>query len=311
VKPAPFSYHRARSVDDAVSLLSELGPDAKVIAGGQSLVPMMAFRLARPSHLVDIGGLRELAGLRVDDSGLHIGALTTHHEVEICQDPEVRAGWAVVPESMRWIGHFPIRALGTVGGSVAHGDALAEWVLLSTLLDAVVVAVGPQGRREIPAAEFFRGYYTTALEAGELLVEVRFPTPAPYAALTEYAERHGDYAIVSAAVSLEVADGRLHGARVALGGVAELPIRVPDAEQLMVAPTSDPDEVVPLLAAASDAAAATVQPNDDSNGSADYRRNLVRTLLQRAGRQALTRVLDSRGVSQELAGAPAGRRQSR
>ena len=288
MKPAPFDYRRARSVADAVGLLTELGQDAKIIAGGQSLIPMMAFRLARPSHLVDIGGLRELAGLRVDEAGLHIGALTTHHDVETCSDPAVLAGWPVLPRSMRWIGHLPIRTLGTVGGSIAHGDALAEWCLLATLLDAVVVAEGPAGRREIPVADFFLGFFTTSLGPDELIVEVRFPTAAPHAALTEYSERHGDYAIVSAAVSLELADGRLQGGRVALGGVATAPVRVPEAERRLQAGTTDPQELAAVFAAAAEAAAGAVDPASDQHGSADYRRALVETLVRRAAELALS-----------------------
>jgi carbon-monoxide dehydrogenase medium subunit len=248
---------------------------------------MMAFRLARPSHLVDIRGLRELNGLRVDSAGLHVGALTTHHEVETCSDPRVLDGWSVLPRSMRWIGHLPIRTLGTVGGSVAHGDALAEWCLLTTLLDAVVVAEGPAGRRDIPIADFFLGFFTTALGPDELVVEVRFPVAAPHAALTEYSERHGDYAIVSAAVSLDVVGGGLRGGRVALGGVATVPVRVPDAERELQAETTDLAELGAVFAAAGAAAAAAVDPASDQHGSADYRRALVDTLVQRAAAEAL------------------------
>lgn len=290
MKPAPFGYRRARSIADAVALLAELGGDAKVLAGGQSLMPMMAFRLARPSHLVDITRLPELSGLRVDAAGLHIGALTTHHQVETCTDPAVLAGWPVVPAAMSWVGHLPIRTLGTVGGSIAHGDALAEWCLLATLLDAVVVAEGPGGRREIPAGKFFLGFFTTALAPDELVVELRFPVPAPHAALTEYAERHGDYAIVSAAVSLDVSDGLVRGGRVALGGVADAPVRVPEAEQVLGAAVTRPDELDPVLVAAAQAAAAAVDPADDQNGSAGYRRALVRTLVERAGTQVLAQM---------------------
>jgi len=303
VKPAPFAYRRARSVSDAVGLLAELGADAKVLAGGQSLVPMMAFRLARPSHLVDIGALRELRGMHVDEAGLHLRALTTHHQVERCTDPAVLAGWPVLPASMSWIGHLPIRTVGTVGGSLAHGDALAEWCLLATLLDAVVVAEGPRGRREVPAREFFLGFFTTALESDELLVEVRFPLPAPHAALTEYAQRHGDYAIVSAAVSLDLAGGRLRGGSVALGGVADVPVRVPEAERLLHAGSADPEALAEVFAAAAEAAAGAVDPPGDQHGSADYRRSLVRTLVERAAVQAA-----SGGRDQQRPAAPAGTR---
>src|ERR1700722_9652281 len=165
MKPAAFRYHRARDVDDATALLAELGDDAKVIAGGQSLVAMMNFRLARPGHLVDIAGLRELAYLGVDANGaetngggaLRIGALTTHHAVEISSPRQLGAGFDVIRDAMAWVGHLPIRTRGTVGGSIAHGDATAEWCLLAVLLDAQLVARSPRGPRRIPAGEFFFG----------------------------------------------------------------------------------------------------------------------------------------------------------
>lgn len=178
MKPAPFQYHRARDVDGAGRLLAELGDDVKVIAGGQSLVAMMNYRLARPRHLVDIGGLRELDRMHRDaDGGLRIGALTTHHTVETDPDGVLGAGFEVLNRAMTWIGHLPIRTRGTVGGSMAHGDATAEWCLLAMTLGAEFVARGPRGERVIPAGDFFLGYYTTALDPDEILVEIVFPDP--------------------------------------------------------------------------------------------------------------------------------------
>ncbi|GDY51160.1 hypothetical protein SVIO_017830 [Streptomyces violaceusniger] len=178
MKPAPFQYHRARDVEGATALLAELSDEAKVIAGGQSLVAMMNFRLARPAHLVDIAGLRELDHLGVEsDGGLRIGALTTHHTVETAPADRLGAGFAVIRDAMRWIGHLPIRTRGTVGGSIAHADSTAEWCLLAVLLDAEFVAQSPRGRRRLPAGEFFFGYYTTALEPDEILLEIVFPAP--------------------------------------------------------------------------------------------------------------------------------------
>ena len=307
MKPAAFTYHRARDVEGAARLLAELGDDAKVIAGGQSLVAMMNFRLARPAHLVDIGGLSGLDGLRTDAGGaLHIGALTTHHAVETAPPEVLGAGFAVLRDAMRWVGHLPIRTRGTVGGSLAHGDATAEWCLLAVLLDAELVARGPDGERRISAAEFFHGYYTTALEPEEILVEVVFPRPATYAALTEFAERRGDFATVSAAVDLEPADepegsedsgregepelvgggGRFRAARVALGGVAALPVRVPEAEEALVRGGPYGPELYAQVAAA---AAESVDPPSDANGSAHYRRTLIRTLVASACEEAMSR----------------------
>ncbi|MFG3255161.1 FAD binding domain-containing protein [Streptomyces sp. NPDC048172] len=289
MKPAPFTYHRARDLDGATRLLAELadaGGEPKVVAGGQSLVAMMNFRLARPDHLVDITGLDGLRGIRTDvDGTLRIGALATHHEVETA--PDLGPGFAVLRDAMRWVGHLPIRTRGTVGGSLAHADATAEWCLLALLLDAVLVVRGPGGVRRIDARDFFHGYYTTALEPDELLTEVVFPRPAPHAALTEYAQRHGDFATVAAAVDLDVApDGRtVRGGRVALGGVAALPVRVPEAERVLAEGGTGPG----LFEACASAAASAIDPPGDANGGTEYRRGLTRTLVRRACEEARAR----------------------
>lgn len=289
MKPAAFRYHRARDVEGAARLLAELGDEAKIIAGGQSLVAMMNFRLARPQHLVDIGGLEGLDTVRTGpDGGLHIGALATHHAVETAPAAALGPEFAVVREAMRWIGHLPIRTRGTVGGSLAHADATAEWCLLAVLLDAELVARGPSGERRIAARDFFLGYYTTALEPEEILIEVVFPRPAPHAALTEFAERRGDFAIVAAAVDLRTAagGGRVEGGSVALGGVAPQPVRVPEAEEVLAQGGEPGPE---LFARCAEAAAAAVDPPSDANGSARYRRRLIRTLVARACEEATAR----------------------
>jgi carbon-monoxide dehydrogenase medium subunit len=274
VKPAPFTYHRARSVSGAVGLLAELGEDAKVIAGGQSLVAMMNFRLARPEHLIDIARIPGLDAISRDGDALRIGALVTHHAVETA---DLGPGFRVLSDAMRWVGHLPIRTRGTVGGSLAHADATAEWCLLAVLMDALIVAEGPAGRREIPAGEFFQGVFTTALEPDELIVEVVFPRPAPRAALTEFAERRGDFAIVAAAVDLDAP-------RVVLGGVAPLPLRVPDAEEALVSGYASYSAQVHSRAAS--AAAEAIDVRDEPGVSAHYRRALVRTLVTRACEEA-------------------------
>jgi CO/xanthine dehydrogenase FAD-binding subunit len=271
VKPAPFTYHRARTVSGAVGLLAELGDDAKVIAGGQSLVAMMNFRLARPEHLIDIARIPGLDTISGEGDALRVGALVTHHAVETA---DLGAGFRVLSDAMRWVGHLPIRTRGTVGGSLAHADATAEWCLLAALLDARIVVEGPAGRREIPAGEFFQGVFTTALEPDELIVEVVFPRPAPRAALTEFAERQGDFAIVAAAVDLDAP-------RVVLGGVAPVPLCVPQAAAVL-AGGGTPAE-------AGEAAAAAVDVRDEPGVSAHYRRGLVRTLVARACEEAAAR----------------------
>jgi aerobic carbon-monoxide dehydrogenase medium subunit len=289
VKPAAFTYHRAHDVTDAVGLLTDLaaaGEDPKLIAGGQSLMPMMNFRLARPSALVDLGPLRRMPSMTSisEVSGtLTLGALVTHRAVETAPLPE---GFAVLARAMRWVGHLPIRSRGTVAGSLVHGDATAEWCLLALLLDAVVVTEGPSGRREIPADGLFHGFYATAVEPDEVVVEVRFTRPVPHAALSEFARRHGDFAIVDAAVALDLSGEQVSGGRVVLGGVAPAPVRVPEAEAVL-ASGGRPDDA--LFAAAADAAAAAIDPPDPEDGAqvtAAYRRRLTRTLVLDACRDA-------------------------
>ncbi len=237
MKPAAFEYHRAYDLAGAVDLLAELGEDAKLLAGGMSLVAMMNFRLARPSALVDLTRIDDLSYLRRDDDGaLRIGALTTHHSVETGHEV-LGADFAVLPRAARFMGHYPIRTRGTFGGSIAHCDSTAEWCLLALLLDAqVVVTSRDRGTRTVAAGDFLLGFFTTALEPDEAVVEVVFPRPAPHAALTEFAQRKGDFAVVAAAVDLDLpdgAEGRCRGARVALGGVDAVVVRVPEAEALL------------------------------------------------------------------------------
>ncbi|MDA3624642.1 FAD binding domain-containing protein [Saccharopolyspora sp. WRP15-2] len=290
MKPAAFSYYRAHDVADAVGLLGELaaaGQEPKLIAGGQSLIPMMNFRLARPTVLVDLGPLRRdpaMSSIRRDGSQLRIGALSTHRAVET-SGRTLGTEFDVISRAMRWVGHLPIRSRGTVAGSIVHGDATAEWCLLALLLDAMIVAEGPNGQREIPAAEMFYGFYATAVEPDEVVVEVRFTRPAPRAALTEFARRHGDFATVDAAVALDADGNRLTGGRVVLGGVAPAPVRVPEAEAVLAGGVPGPD----LFAECADAAAAAIDPPDDAAGTSAYRRRLTRTLVVQALHEAWER----------------------
>ncbi|KWX68269.1 xanthine dehydrogenase family protein subunit M [Mycobacterium sp. NAZ190054] len=277
MKPARFSYYRATTVADAISLLTEFGDDAKLIAGGQSLTAMMAFRLARPEHLVDIAHIDGLNDIRRDGTALRIGALVTHHAVE---KADLGPEFAVLSRTMRWIGHLPIRTRGTVGGSLAHADATAEWCSLARLLDAQIVAEGPAGRRTVPASEFFLAPYTTALHPDEMIVEIVFPRPAPHAALAEYADRQGDFAIVSAAVDLAGRPNRPGPPWVVLGGVAGTPLAV-EVDDSVWDPTAA-DRYSRVAAAV----ATQVEIRDDGEFDAHYRRGLVRTLVQRACEEA-------------------------
>lgn len=285
MKPAAFAYHHARDLREATALLAELGEDAKLLAGGLSLVAMMNFRLARPSALIDLGGVEGLSYLRREDGALRIGALTTHRAVETGREV-LGDEFDVLARAARHLGHYPIRTRGTFGGSIAHCDPTAEWCLLAVLLDArVVVTAAARGRRTIPADEFLRGYFSTALEPDEAVVEVIFPRTARNAALTEFAQRKGDFALVAAAVDLELADGRCRRGRVALGGVDATAVRVPAAEEVLTDASPGDD----LWAEAADVAARAVEPGSDAHASAEYRRQLTRTLVHRALREAAAR----------------------
>jgi aerobic carbon-monoxide dehydrogenase medium subunit len=280
VKPASFAYHQASSVPEAVALLAGLGDEAKILAGGLSLVPMMNFRLARPSALVDVTRIPGLSYLRAAGDGLHIGALTTHRAIETTTDPAVLGDFGVLPRAARWIGHYPIRARGTFGGSIAHADPASEWCLLAVLLGAQVVLHGPGGQRTVPAAGFLHGYYTTAAEPDEMITEVFLPRPAGRAVLTEFAQRAGDFAIVAAAVLADIADGTLRSAEVVVGGVGPVPVRIGTAGLGGQPATPQTWQEVGELAAAQ------VEPSSDNHGSAEYRKRLTATLVSRALAQA-------------------------
>jgi aerobic carbon-monoxide dehydrogenase medium subunit len=283
VKPAPFEYHRAWTADEVVQTLTELGEDAKVIAGGQSLAPMMNFRLARPSALVDINTVTGLDYIEREGDELKVGALTRHRAVEINRDAGVVDGFALLPRAARWIGHYPIRCRGTVGGSIAHSDPTAEWCLLARLYDATIVVLGPEGTRSVRAEDWFTGFLTTSGAYNEMVVETRFARPRSHGALTEYARRRGDFAIAAVGVAFDVVDGRFSDVGIALGGVASEPLRATEAEQLLEGAPAQEDN----WDDAARSAAARINPPSDLNGDADYRRHLVDTLTRRAFAEAL------------------------
>lgn len=283
MKPAAFDYHRVETVDEALERLGELGEDAKVLAGGQSLVPMMNFRIVRPPALVDISRVPDLAYLARDGEALRVGALALHREIEHADD-DLLDGFGVLKAVAPLVGHFPIRARGTFGGSVAHGDPASEWCMLTLLLDGEVVARGPSGERTVPASEFFLGFFTTALEPDEIVTEIRFARPPRHAALEEFSRRHGDFAIVAAAAALDRdAGGSCTHARVVIGGVDEIPLRVHAAEDAL----ADSDLGDEAIEEAAQAAAREVEPSSDVHGSAEYRKRLTAVLLRRALRRAV------------------------
>lgn len=286
MKPAPFEYHAPRSVEETLALLAEHGDEAKILAGGQSLVPLMNFRLARPAHLVDINRVAELGYVRPWDGGLAFGALTRHYVLE--EDPQVAERCPMLPRIASLIGHAQIRHRGTVGGSLAHADPVAELSLAATVLDAEIEARGPNGARTLEPSGFFEGYLTTSLEPTELLTEVRIPAlPAGAGwSVQELTRRHGDFAIVATAVVLEAAGGVCRGARVAVAGGAPAPYRSAGAEAALVGQPLGAE----AFAAAADAAAAEADPDGNIHASAEYRRKMVRVFVRRALDEAASRL---------------------
>jgi len=278
MKPAPFAYERAESLPHAIAALSQFGDEGKILAGGQSLLPLMNFRLARPEALIDIGGLRELSGLRASGGQVVVGALTRHLDLEHCQLHGPLG--SLLRASAAHVGHLPIRTRGTFGGSVAHADPASEWCMLTALLDGSVTAVSPSGEREIAAQDFFETFFTTALRPDEVLTSVTLPFLGDKhrVAIAEFSRRAGDFAIVAAMVACTVDGGSLREARVCFGGVADRPLRSPAAEAVLAGRPADAE----TFADAAEAAAEAVSPPDDIHGSADYRRDLVRVLLRRA-----------------------------
>lgn len=284
MKPASFEYHRASSALEAVNLLREIGDEAKILAGGQSLVPMMNFRLARPGALIDINQVTELDYIRRDGATLRIGALTRHRTIEMLKGADIEDGFAVLPKAARWIGHYPIRTRGTIGGSLAHADPSAEWCLLARMLDASIVVLGPDGTRNIPAKEWFQGFLSTPCAFDEMVIEVVFSKPRRHAALTEFAQRRGDFAIVAAAVALEVVDEVCSDVSVVLGGVSGEPYRVSDIEQAIEGQPA----VASTWEAAGRLAFELVSPSGDIHSSAVHRKHLAGTLTERAFAEAIS-----------------------
>ena len=283
MKPAPFQYHAPTTIDEAVRTLAEVaGEDGRVLAGGQSLVPIMAFRLARPGHLVDINGVAALQRLAVDGDRLSIGACVRHAAFHkpVVDGPLGRLLATVV----RHIAHYPIRTRGTFCGSIAHADPASEWCAVAAALDADMIARRAGGTRTIPAQDFFRGIMTTALDEDEILVEVRLPIlPADTRfGFYEFNRRAGDFALAMALVTYRVEDGMISAARVAVGGVESQPRRIAQAEQALAG--RPPDRAAFEAAAA--AVAAAVDPLDDATTSASYRRDLANTVTRRALEQA-------------------------
>jgi aerobic carbon-monoxide dehydrogenase medium subunit len=279
MKPAPFQYHAPKTVAEAVAVLAEVAPaDGRVLAGGQSLVPTMAFRLARPAHLVDINGIAELDRIAIADGKLAIGACVRHAAFyrPVAEGPLGRLLSSVV----RHIAHHPIRTRGTFCGSLVHADPASEWCLVAATLGAEMVAQSRHGRRVIAAADFFAGIMTTALAEDELLVEARLPLLPPDTrfGFYEFSRRAGDFAIAMALVTYRLADGRMVEPRLGVGGAEPKPRRIIEAERMLEGREPGPE----VFAGAAEVAAEAVEAMEDSSYSADYRRDLVATVTRRA-----------------------------
>ncbi|HEY5835752.1 FAD binding domain-containing protein [Streptomyces sp.] len=285
MRPVRFAYARPRTAEEAVAELQRHGPQARVVAGGQSLLPLMYQRRERPTALVDLGTVEGLRSLHRDGDALRVGAMTTHRAIETAAGSEVH-GFRVLPETARLIAHLPVRVRGTFGGSLAHADPLAEWCLLATLLDAEVTALGPAGVRTVPVTEFLLGDGRTALGWDEILVEVRLPRPAPSAALVEFGWQEGSLPVVAAATEVELApDGSVAAVRVAVSGVADRPVLLPGAEKVLVGAGSGEQ----ALAAAARSLADALDPPGDAWAGGAYRRELAATMILRSLRASVTR----------------------
>jgi carbon-monoxide dehydrogenase medium subunit len=286
VKPTAFEYHPATTSEEATALLAEHGGDAKVIAGGQSLVPLLALRLARVDHLVDINGVDSLTGIRVD-GGLRIGAITRHRAAE--KSPLVIEHAPLLSAALQQVGHVAIRNRGTIGGSLAHADPAAELPAALLALDGQVVARSDKSTRNIQASEMFTGFLSTSLEPEELLTEIVLPPWNPRAgwSVQEFARRSGDFAIAGVLSVLSVnGSGRVDDARIALIGVASTPVRATAAEQALMAQAPG-DE---LWSEAAERSVEGLDPPSDLHGSAAYRRQLTRTLVRRSLHEAASRM---------------------
>jgi carbon-monoxide dehydrogenase medium subunit len=278
MKPAAFDYFAAETLEEAVSALGRAGSDGKILAGGQSLVPMLNFRLVRPSVVIDINRIPSLAYVEAVGNVVKIGALTRHHTLET--SPTVKAHLPVLAAAMRHVAHLAVRNRGTIGGSLSHADPAAELPMLAVLLDAKIGIQSPRGRRVTEARGFFVGSLTTDLAEDEIVTDVEFPVlPAGTGwAFEELARRAGDFALAAVGVTISARDGKADRVRIGMMGVGNTPLRAPEAEGLLAGRAVD--------AAAIEEAAAAMQsavgPSSDLHASADYRRFLVGALGRRA-----------------------------
>ncbi len=281
--PGKFDYRRADSVEEAVRILST-SKDARLLAGGHSLLPMMKLGLAAPGVLIDIRGVEELGGISVSEDDVVIGAITTH--AEVADSAEVAAGFAALAQAARSIGDVQVRNCGTLGGSLAHADPAADYGAAVLTLDAVVEATGPDGSRTIPVEDFFAGFFTTVLEPAEMVTAVRFPRrPEVASAYVKLAQPASGYAVVGVAAAVACdPQGACTVARIAATGVADRPLRLRSSEAALAGRPLDEDAIA-AAAAAADSDVDDVR--SDMHAAEDYRRHLLRVMVGRAVARAL------------------------
>ena len=289
MKPAPFDYTAATSVEMATASLAEAGDDAKIIAGGQSLVPLLNFRLLRPSILVDINPIESLSFITETATNIRVGALTRHYQLET--SPVIARHLPVLSCAMTHVAHLAIRNRGTIGGSLAHGDPAAELPMMALLLDAELHIASVSSARTIAARDFFLGALTVDLGAGEIVTEIVLPKLPPRTGwgFAEVARRHGDFALAAVAATLTVVADAIVEARIALTGVGRTPLRVAEAESLLVGQAPTPY----LSGQTVEAVRAAMEPDSDLHASADYRRHLAGVLTSRALAAAWRRAKES------------------
>lgn len=276
MKPGPFKYHDPKSVDDLLALLASL-EDAKLLAGGQSLMPMMNLRFVQPDHVIDLNGIEALSGIRDDDGALKVGAMT--RQVALQEDPAVAARTPIIKDALKYVGHFQTRNRGTLGGSLCHLDPAAELPMLMLLYDATLKLRGESGARDVSAREWSLAYMTPNIALDEVLVEIEVPywsRPHAYA-FEEFARRHGDFAIVAVACLLAIDEGVIRQAAISIGGMRDAPFRLDEAESALIGQPASAETFKSVAAVARAQDAAT-----DSYITAQYRQRLAGVLVERA-----------------------------
>lgn len=286
MKPAPFEYHAPTTIEEALAHLSEYGGEAKLLAGGQSLMPLLNFRLSRPAALVDINRIGALSYIKEEDGTLRLGAMTRQRAIE--RSELLRRRLPLLTEATALVGHLPIRTRGTIGGSLAHADPAAEYPAVVTALEGELVVRGPGGERRVRPEKFFVSYLTTSLAPDEILTEIRLPLPPPGSgwAFEEFSRRHGDFALIGIAALLVVEGKRCAKARLVAAGAGPVPARLREAEQIL----EGKDLTEQSFEAAAARAAELVEPDSDIHASAAFRRHLTRVFTLRALRKARARL---------------------